>query len=61
MGWELHAIATFAGHRSTETTLTYIHLSGRELTDKLARGMDQIHAWRVEMLARLGEPENGRR
>ena len=55
MGWELHAIATFAGHRSTETTLTYIHLSGRELADKLARGMDQIHAWRVEMLARLGD------
>jgi integrase len=61
MGWELHAIATFAGHRSTETTLTYIHLSGRELADKLARGMDQIHAWRVEMLARLGEQETGRR
>jgi hypothetical protein len=61
MGWELNAIATFAGHRSTETTLTYIHLSGRELADKLARGMDQIHAWRVEMLARLGEQETGRR
>ena len=28
MGWQLHAIATFAGHRSTESTLTYIHLSG---------------------------------
>ncbi|MDV7090787.1 tyrosine-type recombinase/integrase [Rhodococcus opacus] len=56
-GWELHAIATFAGHRSTETALTYIHLSGRELADKLARGMDHIHSWRVEMLARLGEQE----
>jgi integrase len=50
MGWELHAIATFAGHRSTDTTLQYIHLSGRELADKLARGMDQIHAWRIAML-----------
>jgi integrase/recombinase XerD len=60
-GWELHAIATFAGHRSTETTLTYIHLSGRELADKLARGMDHIHSWRVEMLARLGEQETSRR
>jgi integrase len=60
MGWELHAIAAFAGHRSTETTLTYIHLSGRELAEKLARGMDHIHAWRVEMLARLGEQEPGR-
>jgi integrase/recombinase XerD len=35
MGWELHAIATFAGHRSTESTLTYIHLSGRDLVGKL--------------------------
>ena len=53
MGWELHAISTFAGHRSTESTLRYIHLSGRDLADKLAKGVDQIHAWRVDMLARL--------
>jgi integrase/recombinase XerD len=53
MGWELHAIATFAGHRSTESTMRYIHLSGRDLAEKLNRGMDQIHAWRVEMLAQL--------
>jgi integrase len=50
-GWELHAIATFAGHRHPATTLQYIHLSGRELADKLARGMAQIHDWRVAMLA----------
>ncbi len=56
MGWELHAIATFAGHRSTDATLTYIHLSGRDLADRLNRGMDQIHGWRVEMLSRLGDP-----
>jgi integrase/recombinase XerD len=56
MGWELHAIAAFAGHRSTDATLTYIHLSGRDLADKLNRGMDQIHGWRAEMLSRLGEP-----
>nr|WP_269330486.1 site-specific integrase [Kineosporia babensis] len=37
MGWELHAIATFAGHRNTDSTLRYIHLSGRDLADKLAR------------------------
>jgi integrase/recombinase XerD len=55
MGWELHAIATFAGHRNTESTLTYIHLSGRDLADKLNRGMRQIHGWRVRMLAGLGE------
>jgi integrase/recombinase XerD len=57
MGWELHAIATFAGHRSTESTLTYIHLSGRDLAEKLNRGMQQIHGWRVQMLARLGAQE----
>ncbi|WP_433382100.1 tyrosine-type recombinase/integrase [Streptosporangium sp. CA-115845] len=50
MGWELHTIATFAGHRSIESTLAYIHLSGRDLADKLASGMEHIHAWRVQML-----------
>jgi integrase/recombinase XerD len=50
-GWELHAIATFAGHRNPESTLRYIHLSGRDLAAKLADGMAQIHAWRVQMLA----------
>ncbi|WP_240812627.1 site-specific integrase [Streptomyces sp. DASNCL29] len=56
MGWELHAIATFAGHRSTESTMTYIHLSGRDLAEKLNRGMQQIHSWRIDMLARAGHP-----
>ncbi len=50
MGWELHAIATFAGHRSTDSTLRYIHLSGRELSAKLNSSMAHIHAWRVGML-----------
>lgn len=50
MGWELHAIATFAGHRHTDSTLQYIHLSGRDLADKLARGMEHIHAWRIQAL-----------
>ncbi len=50
MGWELHAMATFAGHRSTDATLAYIHLSGRELADKLNKGMEHIHAWRVAAL-----------
>ncbi|MFJ9034869.1 tyrosine-type recombinase/integrase [Streptomyces sp. NPDC102274] len=52
MGWELHATASFAGHRSTESTLTYIHLSGRDLAEKLNRGMQQIHSRRVDMLTR---------
>ncbi len=56
MGWELHAIASFAGHRSTESTLKYIHLSGRDLADKLAKSMDHIHAWRVGQLAAVAFP-----
>jgi len=51
MGWEVHAIATFAGHRSTDSTLRYIHLSGRDLAEKLNASMTQVHAWRVQMLA----------
>src|SRR5712692_7122807 len=50
-GWELHAIATFAGHRSLSTTLQYIHLSGRDLADKLASAMAQIHSQRAQLLA----------
>ena len=59
MGWELHAIATFAGHRSTDSTLRYIHLSGRELSDKLGRGMSQIHAWRINLLTESGTDTDG--
>lgn len=50
-GWDIHEIATFAGHRSLESTMFYIHLSGRELARKLAGGMAQLHAWRVAQLS----------
>jgi integrase/recombinase XerD len=50
-GWELQAIATFAGHRNLATTLQYIHLSGRDLAGKLAHGMAQIHTWRIQTLS----------
>jgi integrase/recombinase XerD len=49
-GWDVKEIAKFAGHRSFETTQLYIHLSGRELAEKLKRGMNSIHAWRVNAL-----------
>lgn len=48
-GWELHAIATFAGHRDTNTTLQYIHLSGRDLARRLEASMASVHAWRTEL------------
>lgn len=50
-GWDLHEIARFAGHRNPETTQQYIHLSGSDLADRLARGMQQIHAWRTQTLS----------
>jgi integrase/recombinase XerD len=43
-------IAAFAGHRHTDSTLRYIHLSGRELVRKLGQGMQHIHAQRVQAL-----------
>lgn len=52
-GWELHEIAQFAGHRNPATTLLYIHLSGRDLADKLAHSMGHVHAWRRAALADL--------
>ena len=36
-----------------QTTLLYIHLSGRELAAKLERGMAQIHAWRADLAAEV--------
>jgi site-specific recombinase XerD len=45
--WDIHEIATFAGHRNIQTTMLYIHLSGRDLAKKLARGMAEVHALRV--------------
>lgn len=60
-GWDLHEIALFAGHRNPQTTLLYIHLSGRDLADRLAQGMEQIHAWRVQTLAHTFSQNEGER
>jgi site-specific recombinase XerD len=53
-GWDVHEIATFAGHRSIQTTFGYIHLSGRELADKLERTLVEIDIARLQIL--VGEP-----
>jgi len=50
-GWDLHEIACFAGHRNLETTQQYIHLSARDLAERLSRGMEQIHTARTRCLA----------
>jgi integrase/recombinase XerD len=52
-GWDIHEIATFAGHRSVQTTLLYIHLSGRDLARKLNTTMAHMHARRTSMLAEM--------
>jgi site-specific recombinase XerD len=49
-GWDIHEIATFAGHRTIESTRHYVHLSGRDLAEKLESGMAQVHAWRIGCL-----------
>ncbi len=54
-GWDIHEIATFAGHRSAQTTLLYIHLSGQELAAKLQSSMKAVHAWRTQMIAEVLE------
>jgi site-specific recombinase XerD len=50
-GWDIHEIATFAGHRSLASTLLYIHVSGRDLSAKVAATMQHLHAWRLQHLA----------
>jgi integrase/recombinase XerD len=44
-GWSLQDLAIFAGHRNLQTTLMYVHLSGRELGPKYAHAMQQIRSW----------------
>jgi integrase/recombinase XerD len=47
---ELHQIATYAGHRSLQTTMLYIHLSGVELTEAVTRSLAGFEQWIVTVL-----------
>jgi integrase/recombinase XerD len=51
-GWGLHEIARLAGHQNLETTKQYVHLSGRDLADRFAKTMLEVHAWRLGALSR---------
>jgi site-specific recombinase XerD len=42
---DLHQIALYAGHRSLETTMLYIHLSGVELAEAVAKGLAGFESW----------------
>jgi hypothetical protein len=44
-GLDLHEIATYAGHRSPQTTLLYIHLSGTDLAARIAHSMSGLDHW----------------
>jgi site-specific recombinase XerD len=54
-GWSIEEIAQYAGHRDLQTTLMYIHLSGRELAAKFRRTMDSLHTRREKLLSGLLE------
>ena len=58
--WDLHEIARFAGHRNVSVTQQYVHLSGRDLSDRLSDGMAEVRQWRTRQLARDEEPEDER-
>jgi integrase/recombinase XerD len=51
--WDIHEIAIFAGHRSIETTMIYVHLSARDLAAKFNATMTQLHQQRLEAMGRL--------
>jgi site-specific recombinase XerD len=51
--WDIHEIATFAGHRRIETTLIYVHLSARDLAAKFNATMTHLHRQRLELMGRL--------
>lgn len=42
---DLHQIAQYAGHRSLQTTMRYIHLSGVELTEAVQRNLAGFEQW----------------
>jgi len=49
-GMALHEIARYAGHSSTQTTMLYIHLSGCDLAQSVARSMADVDRWISEFV-----------
>ncbi len=47
---DLHQIALYAGHRSLQTTMLYIHLSGVELTEAVTRSLAGFDRWIATIL-----------
>jgi integrase/recombinase XerD len=49
-GWKLPQIAAFAGHSSISTTMLYVHLSGRELSERFRETLGSLLDWRQETM-----------
>lgn len=47
---DLYQIARYAGHRSLQTTMLYINLSGVEVTDAVARSLAGFEEWIARIL-----------
>ncbi|NAP07049.1 tyrosine-type recombinase/integrase, partial [Pseudomonas syringae] len=43
-GWKLHELTAYAGHRDPKATLIYVHLSGADLTAKMAHSVGSLDA-----------------
>lgn len=53
VGWDIHEIARFAGHRSIQSTLLYIHLSARDLSAKFNATAAELHEARLASIAEV--------
>ena len=49
-GWKLPQIAAFAGHRDPATTMLYVHLSGRDLSERFRETLGSQLDWRQETI-----------
>lgn len=52
-GWSLPQIAAFAGHSSISTTMLYVHLSGRELSEHFHKTLGSLLDFRQETIKTL--------
>lgn len=52
---DLHEIARYAGHRSLQSTMLYIHLSGIELTEAVSKGLAHFEEWISIVLKEIPE------
>ncbi|MCZ6825390.1 MAG: site-specific integrase, partial [Gemmatimonadetes bacterium] len=49
-GLSLQEIATYAGHRSLESTMIYIHLSGQHIDSRITASILEVEAATYDLL-----------